>query len=131
MLQISRQLSNDLVVQFGVSLGERDGCEIQELTAEQAAALYAALEKPNGGVTFDGVNFETLPIPSEPLESYLEALRAERDRRLLESDWTQLPDAPVDSELWRPYRQALRDFPSNVKDPTRPQWPVPPGGVLP
>ena len=35
-----------------------------------------------------------------------------RDRLLAESDWTQLPDAPVDRAAWATYRQALRDFPA-------------------
>jgi hypothetical protein len=45
---------------------------------------------------------------------------------LAESDWTQLPDAPVDKEAWATYRQALRDitkqdgFPEDVEWPTRP-----------
>ena len=39
-------------------------------------------------------------------------MRHHRDRLLAESDWTQLPDAPVDREAWAIYRQALRDFPA-------------------
>jgi hypothetical protein len=35
-----------------------------------------------------------------------------RDRLLVESDWSQLPDAPVDREAWATYRQTLRDFPA-------------------
>lgn len=47
-----------------------------------------------------------------PLEWYAERMRIHRDRLLKESDWTQLPDAPVDREAWATYRQALRDFPA-------------------
>lgn len=39
-------------------------------------------------------------------------MRSIRDRLLAESDWTQLPDAPVDRAAWATYRQALRDFPA-------------------
>lgn len=39
-------------------------------------------------------------------------MRHLRDRLLVESDWTQLPDAPVDRAAWAKYRQALRDFPA-------------------
>lgn len=39
-------------------------------------------------------------------------MRNLRDRLLAESDWTQLPDAPVDRAAWAKYRQALRDFPA-------------------
>lgn len=54
------------------------------------------------------------------------SVRHERDNRLAGSDWTQLQDAPVDSQLWADYRQKLRDitaqegFPLFVKWPKRP-----------
>lgn len=38
-------------------------------------------------------------------------MRSIRDRLLVESDWTQLPDVPVDHQAWADYRQKLRDFP--------------------
>lgn len=45
-------------------------------------------------------------------EQWLDGCRLHRDRLLAESDWTQLPDAPVDRTAWATYRQALRDFPA-------------------
>ena len=39
-------------------------------------------------------------------------MRIIRNRLLAESDWTQLPDTPVDRAAWATYRQALRDFPA-------------------
>jgi Phage tail assembly chaperone protein len=46
-------------------------------------------------------------------------MRIYRDRLLAQSDWTQLPDAPVDRQAWADYRQALRDFPATWKpEPT-------------
>ena len=44
-------------------------------------------------------------------ESRAAKVRAERDRRLSASDWTQVLDAPVDRTAWVLYRQALRDLP--------------------
>lgn len=44
----------------------------------------------------------------------LEKLRAVRNQLLSESDWTQLPDAPVNKEAWALYRQSLRDLPQGV-----------------
>jgi hypothetical protein len=38
-------------------------------------------------------------------------MKHHRDRLLVNSDWSQLPDAPVNREAWATYRQALRDFP--------------------
>ena len=48
-----------------------------------------------------------------------------RNKKLLASDWTQLPDAPVDKEAWAEYRQKLRDLPEttdtlNIVWPDRP-----------
>lgn len=56
----------------------------------------------------------TSPLDPEtvPDEYLVERMRLHRDRLLVESDWTQLPDAPVDRAAWATYRQALRDFPS-------------------
>lgn len=52
--------------------------------------------------------------------------RAYRNNLLAASDWTQSPDAPVNIEAWKEYRQALRDitkqggFPMNIKWPEVP-----------
>jgi len=50
-----------------------------------------------------------------PNEWWSERMRLHRDRLLAESDWTQLPDAPVERAAWATYRQALRDFPVTWK----------------
>ena len=45
-------------------------------------------------------------------------LRIERNRRLAETDWTQLKDIDLDiirERNWKNYRQALRDLPSKSK----------------
>lgn len=53
-------------------------------------------------------------------------LRMTRDQMLAASDWTQVPDAPVDQAAWATYRQALRDLPENTTDPANPIWPSKP-----
>jgi hypothetical protein len=53
-------------------------------------------------------------------------LRYNRKMLLSESDWTQVPDAPVDSAAWAVYRQQLRDLPANTTDPRNVVWPEPP-----
>lgn len=52
--------------------------------------------------------------------------RAERNRRLSESDWTQVADAPVDQAAWAVYRQALRDVTTQEEFPWNVTWPVEP-----
>jgi len=53
-------------------------------------------------------------------------LRERRNNLLTNSDWTQMPDAPVDKTAWAEYRQALRDLPENTIDPENPIWPTRP-----
>ena len=55
-----------------------------------------------------------------------EEIRAFRDEKLKESDWTQVADAPVDKAAWATYRQALRDIPSPAGFPNEVPWPVEP-----
>ena len=45
---------------------------------------------------------------------------------LLESGWTQVPDAPVDQSAWAEYRQALRNVPQQTGFPTDINWPSKP-----
>lgn len=55
-----------------------------------------------------------------------QAVRADRNRRLTECDWTQLADSPVDKTAWATYRQALRDVPTQSGFPWAVNWPVQP-----
>ena len=65
-------------------------------------------------------------IEEQEIQSAWVQLKAERNRRLFASDWTQVPDAPVDQASWAVYRQELRDLPSQTKDPRHPVWSTPP-----
>jgi len=51
------------------------------------------------------------------LESSMVWIKSERNRLLLESDWTVNPQIPMSESKaaeWASYRQQLRDFPSTV-----------------
>lgn len=65
------------------------------------------------------------PRPADP-EKLSAATRKERNQLLTESDWTQMPDAPVDQDAWATYRQALRDIPQQAGFPTDITWPTKP-----
>lgn len=61
-------------------------------------------------------------------EAQWKAVRDDRNKRLFECDWTQLPDAPLTDEqktAWQAYRQALRDV-TQQTDPFNITWPVKP-----
>lgn len=56
------------------------------------------------------------------------SVRDDRNKRLFECDWTQLPDAPLTDEqktAWQAYRQALRDV-TQQTDPFNITWPAKP-----
>lgn len=59
-------------------------------------------------------------------ESKALSIKDERNSLLQRSDWTQLPDAPVDAAAWATYRQALRDLPSQSGFPFNITWPTQP-----
>ena len=55
-----------------------------------------------------------------------QSVRSQRDSLLAASDWTQVPDAPVDQAAWRTYRQALRDVTTQSGFPHEVTWPIAP-----
>lgn len=98
------------------------------IRAESDAAVIATLTRKG---------WQQLPPQSSPDAAWngsawvvqpvtLDAVRAERDGRLAASDWTQLPDAPVDRAAWATYRQALRDLPETWSGSGPVPWPVAP-----
>lgn len=79
------------------------------------------------GWVWDG---NTLTNPNAPTDEQLkleqwEIIRSERNAKLSACDWTQLPDAPVDKNIWATYRQELRDI-TNQSDPFNIIWPSEP-----
>jgi hypothetical protein len=61
-----------------------------------------------------------------PSEWWLERYRNWRIEELKATDWTQLPDAPVNTNDWSLYRQKLRDLPATpdfaeAEIPARPE----------
>ena len=62
----------------------------------------------------DGADVEERPYTEAEA---MDALRTERNLRLVNSDYTQLPDVTLTEaqvEAWRVYRQELRDITENI-----------------
>jgi hypothetical protein len=79
-------------------------------------------------------NFKTWydNIKSEEYESFAAGIRAQRDKLLSSTDWTQTLDAPITSDsktAARAYRQALRDITGQSEFPYNVIWPEKPGIV--
>nr|WP_232613937.1 tail fiber assembly protein [Photobacterium carnosum] len=58
-----------------------------------------------------------------------EPVRLKRDRLIRDTDWTQMPDAPLTVEQkaeFLAYRQTLRDIPQTYDNPDDIVWPTKP-----
>lgn len=65
-------------------------------------------------------------IDPRTAETQWVVVRTERNKLLVGSDWTQMPDAPdANKSAWSDYRQALRDITTQA-DPFNIVWPVAP-----
>ena len=88
------------------------------------SALKRKPPQPSPHHTFDYTTKQWVD-PRTP-ETEWPLVRAKRDRLLLASDWTQLPDVPLATkEAWAVYRQALRDV-TIQSDPFNIVWPESP-----
>ena len=101
-----------------------NACEIR-CTEETFESNYAlALKEAVGGE----VTVEDVPEPPVTAEE----VRAQRDKLLAETDWTQVLDAPISPEsreAFRVYRQALRDITEQEGFPEAVIWPEMPEAV--
>lgn len=111
------------------------------------ADFYLQGEHVIEGVANDATQYiqdgELVDMPPRPGEFYIfdyetkqwipdaseadNAARTQRNSLLQASDWTQLPDVPLETkQAWATYRQALRDittqegYPFNIIWPTKP-----------
>lgn len=79
--------------------------------------------------SYDGRYFVAGHAPTMPQEEVATQVRAERDRRLTETDWYMMPDYPADPEtleVVKNYRKALRDITLQSGFPRDVEWPVMP-----
>ena len=72
-----------------------------------------------------GTDFAAYVAPTQAeLDAVLAAeARAERNARLAKSDWRASQDVTM-SDVWRTYRQSLRDIPSQAGFPGTITWPT-------
>lgn len=96
-----------------------------EITAERHEELLK--EQSEGKV----ISFENNAVKTVEYVKVIswEDIRRKRNSLLSESDWTQIPDTPLDDdtrEAWRLYRQELRDITMKFKLPEKVVWPVAP-----
>lgn len=80
------------------------------------------------GMIYDS-DTKTFSTPSIPFVDKIERIRAKRNVKLAQSDWTQLSDSQLSSSkkaAWVAYRQDLRNLPATVtvSNVDAPVWPA-------
>lgn len=104
---------------------------LDEQTQEAVMVIHgtrdiAELNLSEGCVLVEGEVQQTAEPEVDVDVLLAERVRGRRDNRLAASDWTQVPDAPVDQAAWQVYRQALRDITEQEGFPLNITWPQPP-----
>jgi len=104
--------------------GESVPSDCVEISKDAHAELLAA--QSAGKVIVPDKKGKPKAIEPEPIVVTWDGLRAKRNALLSGSDWSQLPDAPVDAAAWAAYRKALRDLPTTYPDAATVVWPTKP-----
>lgn len=98
-----------------------------EVAAEPAYNPMVQVLVRNTPANADGKWSQGWTVQNRPQEEAAAAIRAARNAKLAEFDWTQGKDiADAVSTAWATYRQALRDLPAQPGFPWDVQWPVTP-----
>lgn len=87
---------------------------------------------PQVGTVGDVVSVAGQLVATTRPTSLSDAARSRRDTELAKSDWSVLPDSPLDSAaraVWVEYRQLLRDVPRQSGFPDSIIWPTAPNQV--
>ena len=94
----------------------------------EANDVFIGQEWADGTVISSVEQLLDVTIESDEPSLY-DLLRKDRDKALVDSDWTQFNDSPLTDakkQEWATYRQDLRDLPQNTEDPSAPLWPTKP-----
>lgn len=102
--------------------------DAQEIPASEVETVEAALRLGHLP-RLEGGKWVIYRPEDPPRDVLMFNMRQERDRRLRESDWTQMADADVELTKrgdWTAYRRALRRLPQDYPDGKHVVWPEPP-----
>jgi hypothetical protein len=118
-----QQLQGGYVIPVGVESYERPNPDETTTTCYRATQVWVpACTELELDTAFGDLKTNH---PDDYRAAALYPVRQQRNRLLAESDWTQVPDAPVDAAAWATYRQALRDI-TDAENPFDVQWPSAP-----
>lgn len=119
------------VTKYDLSSGDITGnltCELDliDRNLSENEGFVVGIYDPKNYVVSDGKVVDRVYDQELKFEEESSQVKLLRDSMLLQSDWTQLPDSPVDKSAWAEYRQALRDLTSQEGFPYNVNWPVKP-----
>ena len=111
-----------------------------ELIRNSEGRIAGCVESENGTLTEQQANNAILCNEENPTESEINEaqdaldvfsgyalLRAERNKKLAETDWTQSRDITLTNDAaWRTYRQSLRDITDSATSLDDVTWPTKP-----
>ena len=123
--------STSLAYDFGFA-EYKETSKPDALTAEKYFRfIESSVLKPDG--SYEQVWQQVPMIEEEKAEIdklKIAEVSARRNKLLLDSDWTQLPDIVSDvKDLWTRYRKQLRDISTQPGYPWTIEWPIVPPGI--
>ena len=117
------QASGGTVYQYSV-YGGVEQIDGKWYTKWNLGPSFFQTEDADGNVTTAAENEAAYKATKDAEQA--KSVRASRDEKLKDCDWTQVADAPVDKAVWATYRQALRDVTTQTGFPWTVEWPTQP-----
>lgn len=118
------QATGGTVYQYSVYSGVEQAADGKWYTKYSLGPTFFDTEDENGVVTTAAENEAAYKARKDAEQA--ERIRADRNRKLANCDWTQVADAPVDKAAWATYRQGLRDVTAQAEFPWNIDWPTQP-----
>ena len=126
--QISRNVqTNNIEAQLDIGEAYIDGFVDDSKYYIENGSPVAIPPKPDQYAVFDYSTKQWVDDKNLAIADIVQ----KRNTLLYGSDWTQIPNNPLNSEKqaqWATYRQELRDIPSQSGYPFNVIWPTPPQG---
>jgi hypothetical protein len=111
------------IIDQGIIIRDSDGKIVSPCESNENPDFVEYNEWANAG------NHPTIQYGNDPNAFQWEVVRTERNKRIAETDYTQLSDASLTPELqlaYKSYRQSLRDITKTQTDPYNIIWPTTP-----
>lgn len=124
-----KKLTDELLIEYGMyRVKSATQPEVDEITQQLVQDTLPKLLNDEWIIGWTIIDKDQDQINKET-QAKAEAVRSQRNSLLLQSDWTQLADAPLTADqktAWANYRQELRDITDQANFPLNINWPIEP-----